>query len=120
MELGEESSQNMMEGYFTAFSRISVKKVAEENKVPVMNDSRRGRKPRKGTRGLGGRAKESNVPMLSGLDPDFSVTQECSRVAAASAACLSDSIDRKHAAQVEEVLENCIQIDFDRCMLMMK
>ncbi len=103
------------ESYLLANNRLKFKAV--KNKIDIAaNDSRKGRakKPRKGTRGLGGN-KVDNLPERG--NSNFSVTKETVK---ASETCLVvDVHDKKHETEILEHFKNNIVPDFPRWMSFM-
>jgi hypothetical protein len=123
-----------MESYFIANNRILKRSEKEAEEITVMNDARKGKKtgkgkgrssmvakPRKGQRGLGGQGRLGTTTFAPRLHPNFSITNECTKVAssAASATLLLKAIDRKHFAESEDIVKSLKQ-DFDWWMFRLK
>ncbi|XP_021960926.1 origin recognition complex subunit 2 [Folsomia candida] len=99
------------EAYLLANTRLKFK--SAKSQQVVANDSRRAKKPRKGTRGLGGKKKESQLPER--VPSNFSVTKETAR---AVDAC-TQVLNSKHDTEIRANLESKIIPDFPRWMSFM-
>lgn len=104
------------ESYLLASTRLKFKTIPSRQDIGVTNDSRKGRakKPRKGTRGLGGR-KVDNLPERD-TRTNFSVTKA---TATALELCPVVVQNLKHDQEIRAHLENSIIPDFPRWLSFM-
>jgi len=135
----EESSSYNYEAYFLANTRIKFKNEnAPSGPSAIPNDCRKGvaRKPRKGTRGLGGdSATLRNIPTCP-VDPNFSVSREAAKAVAKlskqrhqvntdsdseeSEDNSSGQVSNDHSKEIKNLLKDSVESQFPHWILLMR